>query len=100
LLRSSYYPYYYYRDYPYYYYYYPYYYPYTSATAAAAAADLAVYKTLSRKNAEIADISYKYEKDLNNLESELTHAKLDNHDLKSELVEIILLLFDPFNPWF
>lgn len=78
-----------------------YYYPYsssyststaaaTSAAAAAATAALAseraVYDTLKRKEAEIADISYKYEKDLSHLETQLTHTKLNNNELKAKLV--------------
>lgn len=58
----------------------------TAATsAAAAAADCAVYSALSRKNAEIADLQYKYERELDDLESELCNTRLDKCELSNEL---------------
>ncbi|CAF0929927.1 unnamed protein product, partial [Brachionus calyciflorus] len=81
--------------YPYYYssYYYPYYYyPYTAAASAAAAAasaalttEAALNTTIARKNAEISDLSYKYERELDDLESDLNCAKINNRQLKTEL---------------
>ena len=65
-----------------------------AAEAAAAAAEAAlkseraVYDTLKKKNAEIADISYKFSRELTQLESQLNSAKLDNCDLKAKLVDI------------
>lgn len=62
-----------------------------AAEAAAAAAEAAlkseraVYDTLKKKNAEIADISFKFSRELTQLESQLNSAKLDNCDLKAKL---------------
>ncbi|RNA12494.1 hypothetical protein BpHYR1_011636 [Brachionus plicatilis] len=78
--------------YPYYSYYYPYYYyPYASASAAAAAAasaalttELTLNKTIARKNAELSDLSYRYERELDGLETDLTCANIDNRHLKSK----------------
>lgn len=61
-----------------------------AAAAATAAADLAVKSTIDRKNAELSDLSWHYEKEVNSLEHELNSAKLDNSDLKSELVYFLL----------
>ena len=47
---------------------------------------LAVKSTIDRKNAELSDLSWHYEKEVNELEHELTNAKLNNSDLKTELV--------------
>lgn len=43
--------------------------------------------TVSKKNAEISDLSYKYEKELSDLEFKLNSVKLDKDGLKSELVD-------------
>jgi hypothetical protein len=70
--------------------------PYYCSSAAAAAAlaasatlnaDLAIYSTLSRKNAEIQDLTCKYESDIHDLENELNCTKLDNQDLNQQLCE-------------
>jgi hypothetical protein len=61
------------------------------AASAALNSELVVYDTLKRKNAEIADITFNYEKDLNKLETELCNTKLDNNGLKAELVNLRLL---------
>ena len=64
-----------------------------SAAAAAGAAppaaavrnDLALRRTLSRKNAEICELSAKYRRDLAELEAQLSATRLDNCGLKSRL---------------
>ena len=71
---------------------YPYasYYPCSTAASTAAAAitaaainsDLAVRRTLTRKNAEILDLSLKYKKELADLENQLNHTKMENDGLK------------------
>ena len=50
--------------------------------AANAASDLAC--TLAKKNEELCDLSHHYEKEVTNLETELSNAKLSNDDLKKE----------------
>jgi len=73
-------------------------YPCTSVASAAAAAiaattqaainsDLAVRRTLTRKNAEIIDISNRFKKDISELEEKLNSTKLENGGLKYELDE-------------
>lgn len=57
-----------------------------AAEAAAAAADCAVYSALTKKEAEIADLSYKYEREIDDLESELCNTRLDKSELKTEYV--------------
>jgi len=80
-------------DYPYYVsrcHYYP---SLTASTAAAIAAsatlssDLALCRTLSRKNAEIEDLSFKFKKEVSQLEIELTSTKQTNDELKAALNE-------------
>lgn len=64
----------------------------TASTAAAIAAsatlssDLALCRTLSRKNAEIEDLSFKFKKEVSQLEIELTSTKQTNDELKAALV--------------
>ena len=57
-----------------------------AAEAAAAAADCAVYSALTKKEAEIADLSYTYEREIDDLESELCNTRLDKSELKTEYV--------------
>ena len=57
-----------------------------AAEAAAAAADCAVYSALTKKEAEMADLSYKYEREIDDLESELCNTRLDKSELKTEYV--------------
>ncbi len=47
---------------------------------------MAVKSTIDRKNAELSDLSWHYEKEVNELEHELTNAKLNNSGLKTESV--------------
>lgn len=79
LIRSRFYPYFY-EDYY-----------LSSARAAALLAsstsltnDLVVYETLARKNAEIENLTFEYERNLNDLENELNETKVDNSELRNE----------------
>jgi hypothetical protein len=79
LIRSRFYP----------YFYEDYYLNSASAAALLAAStslkhDLTVYETLARKNAEIEDLTFQYEKNLDQLECELNDTKVDNLDLRTE----------------
>lgn len=56
-----------------------------ATTAAAVNNDLALRRTLSRKNAEICELSAKYKKDLADLEAQLSATRLDNCGLKNKL---------------
>lgn len=65
----------------------------TVSTAAAIAAsaslssDLALCRTLSRKNAEIEDLSLRFKKEVSQLENELSSTKQTNDELKAALNE-------------
>jgi hypothetical protein len=78
---------------------YPYYYgcyPYSGSAAAAAAAaaataaavssDMAVCRTIARKNAEICDLRYNYERELDELENQLNGSRIENNQLRNEFV--------------
>lgn len=56
-----------------------------ATTAAAVNNDLALRRTLSRKNAEICELSAKYKKDLADLEAQLKTVRMSNCGLKNEL---------------
>lgn len=55
-----------------------------ATTAAAVNNDLALRRTLSRKNAEICEISAKYKKELSDLEFKLTSQKVSNCELSQK----------------
>lgn len=80
-------------DHPYYHYSRCYYPALTASTAAAIAAsaslssDLALCRTLSRKNAEIEDLSNKFKTEVSQLENELNSTKQTNDELKAALNE-------------
>ena len=61
-----------------------------TATAAELSKDLA--NTVVRKNAEISDISSKYEKELNELDETLKKTEQHKEDIKNEL-DFVLTLF-------
>jgi len=58
-----------------------------ATTAAAVSNDLALRRTLSRKNAEICELSTKYKRELSELEAQLNNTRVDNCHLKSKLNE-------------
>ena len=82
-----------------------YYYPYVTAAAQASAASAAaasatataaelsrdLARTVVRKNAEISDISSKYEKELSDLEQNLKKTDLEKSEIINELLFDLLL---------
>lgn len=61
------------------------------AASATLSSDLALCRTLSRKNAEIEDLSLRFKKEVNILESELSSTKQTNDELKAVLVYFNIL---------
>jgi hypothetical protein len=59
------------------------------AASASLSSDLALCRTISKKNAEIEDLSIKYKTDVTHLEYELNETNLKNDELKATLVKYI-----------
>jgi len=59
------------------------------AASASLSSDLALCRTISKKNAEIEDLSIKYKTDVTHLEYELNETNLKNDELQATLVKYI-----------
>merc|ERR1712127_63571 len=56
-----------------------------ATTAAAVNNDITLRRTLSRKNAELCELSSKFKKEISDLECQLNSTRLDNCGLKDQL---------------
>lgn len=56
-----------------------------ATTAAAVNNDIALRRTLSRKNEQICELSSKYKREISELETQLNSTRLDNFGLKDQL---------------